>query len=89
SPLRPTAPAISRSSSSDSSPSKPRGKGKENARPTGLGLRPGAEGVSARTGTRFVMTCPPTPSAKSQKPLPKLDPVLAALERGSKLKSKS
>ncbi|KAG8738681.1 hypothetical protein FRC10_006598 [Ceratobasidium sp. 414] len=89
SPLRPTASTFSRSASSDSNRSKPRdkGKGKENAGPTKLGLRPGAEGMSARTGTRFVMTCPPTPSSGSQKPLPKLDPVLAALERGSKLKS--
>ncbi|KAG8750927.1 hypothetical protein FRC12_012694, partial [Ceratobasidium sp. 428] len=67
-----------------------KGKGKENDAFTGLGLRPGAEGISARTGTRFVMTSPPTPSgSRNQKPLPKLDPVLAALERGSKLKSKS
>ncbi|QRV92620.1 hypothetical protein RhiJN_20638 [Ceratobasidium sp. AG-Ba] len=90
SPLRPAAPTFSRSDSSESKLLKPRGKGKgkENAE-TGLGLRPGAEGVSARTGTRFVMTCPPTPSGTSRKPLPKMDPVLAALERGSKLKSKS
>ncbi|KAG8704226.1 hypothetical protein FRC09_003688 [Ceratobasidium sp. 395] len=92
SPLRPAVPAFSRSASSDDGPSKLRdkGKGKENDAFTGLGLRPGAEGISARTGTRFVMTSPPTPSgSRNQKPLPKLDPVLAALERGSKLKSKS
>ncbi|KDN37305.1 hypothetical protein RSAG8_10287, partial [Rhizoctonia solani AG-8 WAC10335] len=69
-----------------------KGKGKENA--TQLpqeGLRPGAANLSVRTGTRFAVTSPPTPSGlgRSTLPLPKLDPVLAALEKSSKLKSKS
>lgn len=99
SPLRPTHPPFSRSASGSSELSspgasilfsgnpKPSAKGKEKAQ---FGLRPGAAGVSSRTGTRFVMTSPPTPSGLGHgKALPKLDPVLAALERSSKLKSKS
>ncbi|CAE6430727.1 unnamed protein product [Rhizoctonia solani] len=90
----PTSPLIRAASlhSLSTDPSNRKGKGKENA--TQLpqeGLRPGAANLSVRTGTRFAVTSPPTPSGlgRSTLPLPKLDPVLAALEKSSKLKSKS
>ena len=103
SPFRPLPPTLSRSPSGNSAPlqssesilfsgntsPRPSAKGKENAQ---FGLRPGAGSVSSRTGTRFVVTDSPTlsPGGLGQgNAFPKLDPVLAALERGSKLKSKS
>ncbi|CAE6489917.1 unnamed protein product [Rhizoctonia solani] len=88
SPLRKAT--LARSNSEDSSSRK--GKGKENAAQLPReGVRPGTGNLCVRTGTRFVMTSPPTPSGlgRSSVPLPKLDPVLAALEKSSKLKSKS
>lgn len=96
----PNSPTLSRSTSNYFTDSRAdgltfsslsKGKGKENqAELPQEGLRPGAANVSARTGTRFVVTCPPTPSGLGHtKALPKMDPILAALERGSKFKSKS
>ncbi|CAE6434743.1 unnamed protein product [Rhizoctonia solani] len=87
SPLKRTT--LPRSSSNGSNG---KGKGKENASQLPReGLRPGTANLSVRTGTRFAVTSPPTPSGlgRSTLPLPKLDPVLAALEKGSKFKSKS
>ncbi|CAE6498896.1 unnamed protein product [Rhizoctonia solani] len=88
SPLKRTT--LPRSLSND--PLNGKGKGKENAGQLPReGLRPGTANLSVRTGTRFAVTSPPTPSGlgRSALPLPKLDPVLAALEKSSKLKSKS
>ncbi|KEP52170.1 hypothetical protein V565_049430 [Rhizoctonia solani 123E] len=55
------------------------------------GLRPGTANLRVRTGTRFVVTSPPVPSGLRSNPYPllKMDPLLAALEKNSKLKSKS
>ncbi|KAJ1303539.1 hypothetical protein OPQ81_011723 [Rhizoctonia solani] len=81
---------LSRSTSDYSFPRK--GNGKENtAQLPQEGVRPGTANLSVRTGTRFAVTSPPTPSGlgRSSLPLPKMDPVLAALEKSSKLKSKS
>lgn len=96
-PRRSTAPGITRSSSEyftqaeGSLLGSSRRKGKANAaRLPQEGFRPGLANLSVRTGTRFAMTSPPTPSGLGHKtPLPKMDPVLAALEKSSKLKSKS
>ncbi|CEL58510.1 hypothetical protein RSOLAG1IB_08601 [Rhizoctonia solani AG-1 IB] len=89
-PSSPRRSRLSRTVSDESTGGK--GKGKENgAQLPREGLRPGTANLSVRTGTRFAVTSPPTPSGlgRSKLPLPKMDPVLAALERGSKLKSKS
>jgi hypothetical protein len=98
--LRSAPPTISRSASNYLAntraesllfPGTFKGKGKENnAQLPQEGLRPGVANVSVRAGTRFVMTSPPTPSGLGHgMALPKMDPVLAALERSSKFKSKS
>ncbi|CAE6472617.1 unnamed protein product [Rhizoctonia solani] len=67
------------------------GKGK--AKATQLpreGLRPGTVNLRARTGTRFLETSLSAPSGlRSSCPFSKMDPLLAALEKNSKLKSKS
>ncbi|ELU42265.1 hypothetical protein AG1IA_03705 [Rhizoctonia solani AG-1 IA] len=88
----PSSPRRTTLSRTTSSSTDGKGKGKENAGQLPReGLRPGTANLSVRTGTRFAVTSPPTPSGlgRSKLPLPKMDPVLAALERGSKLKSKS
>ncbi|CAE6529134.1 unnamed protein product [Rhizoctonia solani] len=88
SPLKRTT--VPRSHSDEVIDGKGKGKGKVSQLPR-EGLRPGAANLSARSGTRFAVTSPPSPSelGRSSRPLPKLDPVLAALEKSSKLKSKS
>ncbi|KAF8685618.1 hypothetical protein RHS04_00506 [Rhizoctonia solani] len=86
----PSSPRRTTLSRTTSSSTDGKGKGKENAGQLPReGLRPGTANLSVRTGTRFAVTSPPTPSGlgRSKLPLPKMDPVLAALERGSKLKS--
>ncbi|CAE6483186.1 unnamed protein product [Rhizoctonia solani] len=92
---RPKSPlgrtTLRRSLSNDLPNGKGKGKGKENIQQPREGIRPGTANLSVRTGTRFVVTSPPTPSmlGRSSVPLPKMDSVLAELEKSSKLKSKS